>query len=122
MFKSCLTQTRFMGFHRVRQHDIFEHAALLTDLQLTVTVRTFEIVVASYDSASITIRSNWLRGYSLYVDGSYAATEGTTGEEDGILTIDVPGDQSHNIAIDGDGMTFSDYKYFQSGYAYQLNI
>lgn len=72
--------------------------------------------------ASITIRSTWQCGYNLYVDGSYAATEGTTGEEDGVLTINVPGDQSHNIAIDGSGITFSDYKYFQAGYAYQLNI
>lgn len=72
--------------------------------------------------ASITIRSTWQHGYNLYVDGSYAATEGTTGEEGGVLTINVPGDQYHNIAIDGSGITFSDYKYFQAGYAYQLNI
>lgn len=89
---------------------------------IVIYVVPYEQMQPSYGLASITIRSTWLRGYNLYVDGSYAATEGTTGEEDGVLTINVPGDQSHNIAIDGSVMTFSDSKYFQAGYAYQLNI
>ena len=38
------------------------------------------------------------------------------------MTINVLGDQYHNIAIDGDVYTFSDYKYFSSGYAYILNV
>jgi hypothetical protein len=56
------------------------------------------------------------------VDGSYRATEGMTGDPAGIVTINVPGDQYHNIAIDSTGLTFSDYKYFKAGYAYQLNV
>ena len=104
------------------EHQLFFNIDGQPSNVIVIYVVPYQQIHPSYDSASITIRSNWLRGYSLYVDGSYAATEGTTGEEDGVLTIDVPGDQSHNIAIDGDGTTFSDYKYFQSGYAYQLNI
>jgi len=113
-----------MGFYagKLGEHQLFFNIDGQPSNVIVIYVVPYQQIQPSYDSASITIRSNWLRGYSLYVDGSYAATEGTTGEEDGILTIDVPGDQSHNIAIDGDGMTFSDYKYFQSGYAYQLNI
>jgi plastocyanin len=75
-----------------------------------------------YSFASVTISSSWLRGYNVYVDGSIQATEGTTGEPDGIVTISVLGDRYHNIAIDGSGFTFSDYKYFNAGYAYSLNV
>jgi plastocyanin len=75
-----------------------------------------------YNFAAVTISSAWLRGYNVYVDGSYQATEGMTGDPDGTVTINVPGNQYHNIAIDGSGLTFSDYKYFKAGYAYQLNV
>jgi plastocyanin len=75
-----------------------------------------------YSFASVTISSSWLRGYNVYVDGSIQATEGMTGEPDGIVTINVLGNQYHNIAIDGSGFTFSDYKYFNAGYAYTLNV
>ena len=113
-----------MGFYagKLGEHQLFFNIDGQPSNVIVIYVVAYQQIQPNYDPASITIRSNWLRGYSLYVDGSYAATEGTTGEEDGVLTIDVPGDQSHNIAIDGEGMTFSDYKYFQSGYAYQLNI
>jgi hypothetical protein len=113
-----------LGFYagKLGEHQLFFNIDGQPSNVIVIYVVPNEQTQPSYDPASITIRSNWLRGYRIYVDGSYAATEGTTGEEDGVLTIDVPGDQSHNIAIDGDGMTFSDYKYFQSGYAYQLNI
>ena len=66
--------------------------------------------------------SSWLRGYDIYVDGSYQAREGTTNEPIGTVTINVPGNQYHNIAIDSNGFTFSDNKYFNSGYAYSLNL
>ncbi|MDD1750190.1 MAG: cupredoxin family copper-binding protein [Methanothrix sp.] len=75
-----------------------------------------------YNLAAITISSTWLRGYNVYVDGSLQATEGMTGDPDGTVTINVLGNRYHNIAIDGNGLTFSDYKYFQAGYAYQLNV
>ena len=75
-----------------------------------------------YGYAIITISSSWLRGYNVYVDGSIQATEGMTGEPDGRVTINVLGDRYHNIVIDGSGFTFSDYKYFNAGYAYALNV
>ena len=113
-----------LGFYagNLGEHQLFFNIDGQPSNVIVVYVVPIEQTQPSYDIASITITSNWLRGYSLYVDGSYAATEGTTGEEDGVLTIHVPGDQSHNIAVDGDGIAFSDYRYFQSGYAYQLNI
>ena len=113
-----------IGFYAsdLGEHQLFFNVDGQPSNVIVIYVVPYEQMQPSYGLASITIRSTWLRGYNLYVDGSYAATEGTTGEEDGVLTINVPGDQSHNIAIDGSGMTFSDSKYFQAGYAYQLNI
>jgi hypothetical protein len=75
-----------------------------------------------YNYASIAISSDWLRGYDVYVDGRYQATEGTTGEAPGEVTITVTGNQYHNIEIYGDGFSFSDYRYFSSGMDYTLNV
>jgi plastocyanin len=72
--------------------------------------------------ASITISSSWLRGYDVYVDGSYAATEGTTGEPAGVVTVTVPGDQYHTVAVNGNGFSFSDSKFFNAGWSYTLNV
>ena len=75
-----------------------------------------------YNYASITISSSWLRGYDVYVDGSYDATEGTTGEPAGVVTITVPGDQYHSVAVFGNGFSFTDSKFFNAGWSYTLNV
>lgn len=75
-----------------------------------------------YNYAKITVSSSWLRGYNVYVDNNYQATEGTTGEAPGVVSIVVPGDQYHTIAVQGSGFSFSDYRYFNAGWAYTLNI
>lgn len=75
-----------------------------------------------YNYASITISSSWLRGYDVYVDGSYEATEGTTGEPAGVVTITVPGDQYHTVEVYGNGFSFSDSKFFNAGWSYTLNV
>lgn len=113
-----------IGFYadRLGEHQLFFNIAGQPSNVIVINVVPYQQITPSYDYAAVTVRSAWMRGYNLYVDGSYAATEGMSGEEAGVLTINVPGDQYHNIAIDGSGMTFSDYKYFQAGYAYQLNV
>jgi hypothetical protein len=75
-----------------------------------------------YSYASVTVSSNWLRGYDVYVDGSYQVTEGTTGEPAGVVTITIPGDQYHTIAVNGNGFSFTDSKFFNAGWAYTLNV
>lgn len=113
-----------VGFYadRLGEHQLFFNIAGQPSNIVVINVVSYQQPVQpTYDYAQITVRSTWLRGYNLYVDGSYRATEGMTGEQAGVLTINVPGDQYHNIAIDG-GITFSENKYFRSGYAYQLNL
>ncbi len=72
--------------------------------------------------ALVTVSSSWLRGYDVSVDGSHQATEGMTGEPDGVVTIQVPGNQYHTIAVEGNLFSFSDYKYFSAGMAYTLMV
>jgi plastocyanin len=113
-----------MGFYadEVGQHQLFFNIGGQPSNVIVIDVVSYQPTYPVYNFAAITIRSSWLRGYNVYVDGSYLATEGMTGDPVGTVTINVPGDLYHNIAIDGSGLTFSDYKYFKAGYAYQLNV
>ena len=114
-----------IGFYadKVGEHQLFFNIAGQPSNVIVIDVTPYQQTYHPSNSVSaITIRSTWLRGYNVYVDGSYQATEGTTGDAAGTVTINVPGNQYHNVAIDGSGATFSDYKYFKAGYAYQLNI
>lgn len=113
-----------IGFYadKVGQHQLFFNIGGQPSNVIVIDVVPYQSAQPVYNLAAITISSSWLRGYNVYVDGSYLATEGMTGDPDGTVTINVPGDLYHNIAIDGAGFTFSDYKYFKAGYAYQLNV
>lgn len=114
-----------IGFYadEVGQHQLFFNIAGQPSNVIVIDVVSNQpLAQPVYNFAAVTISSAWLRGYNVYVDGSFQATEGMTGDPDGTVTIDVQGNQYHNIAIDGSGLTFSDYKYFQAGYAYQLNV
>ncbi len=71
--------------------------------------------------ASVTIRSDWLRGYDVYVDGNYKGTAGLYGQPRGMVIVTVPGNQYHTIAIYGSGFSFSDSKFF-NGQAYTLRV
>jgi len=115
-------QLRFYA-DEVGQHLLFFNVASQPSNVIVVDVVPYQPTYPSvYGYSSVTVRSNWLRGYNVYVDGSLAATEGQGGNQAGSVTFSVQGDQYHNIAIDGAGLTYSDYKYFKSGYAYQLNV
>ena len=114
-----------IGFYadEVGQHQLFFNIAGQPSNVIVIDVVPYQPPAQPvYNFAAVSISSTWLRGYNVYVDGSYQATEGMTGDPDGTVTINVPGNKYHNIAIDGSGLTFSDYKYFKAGYAYQLNV
>jgi len=114
-----------MGFYadEVGEHQLFFNINGQPSNVIVIYVVPYQQVTPPvYNLASITISSAWLRGYNVYLDGNYVATEGMTGDPDGTVTIEADGDQYHNIAIDGSGLTFSDYKYFKAGYAYKLNV
>ncbi len=114
-----------VGFYadEVGEHQLFFNIDGQPSNVIVIDVAPYQMPAPpTYGYALVTVSSSWLRGYNVYVDGSYQATEGTTGESDGTVTISVQGNQYHNIAIDGNGFTFSDYKYFNAGYAYTLSV
>ena len=81
-------------------------------------------VVPYQPQASVTISSDWLRGYDVYVDGNYQGTEGLYGQPPGRVIVTVPGSQYHTIAVYGSGFSYSDSppKFFNAGWAYTLNV
>ncbi len=114
-----------IGFYadQVGQHLLFFNIAGQPSNIIVIDVQQYQPPIPPvYNYALVTIQSSWLRGYDVSLDGVYQATEGTTGEADGVLSIYVPGDQYHTITVDGNGFTFSDYKYFSAGTAYTLNV
>jgi plastocyanin len=113
-----------IGFYadKVGEHQLFFNIAGQPSNVIVIDVVPYQQIQPVYNFAAITVSSTWLRGYNLYIDGIYKATEGMTGDPAGVIMINVAGDQYHNIAIDGSGLTFSDYKYFRDGYAYKLNV
>jgi len=76
--------------------------------------------VASY--ARVTVRSSWLTGYSVNVDGIREYNDVSDGRLDGIVSFTVSGDQYHNIEITSPGYMKSYYRLFRSGYAYTLTM
>lgn len=114
-----------IGFYadQVGQHLLFFNIAGQPSNVIVIDVQQYQPPIPPvYSYALVTIQSSWLRGYDVSLDGVYQATEGTTGEADGVLSIYVPGDQYHTISVNGNGFTFSDYKYFHAGTAYTLNV
>lgn len=107
---------------QVGQHLLFFNIDGQPSNIIVIDVVQYQPPMPVYNDAYVTISSSWLRNYNVYVDGIYQATEGMTGEPDGVVTVSVSGDQYHTIAVQGSGFSFSDSRYFQAGWAYTLNV
>ncbi len=74
-------------------------------------------------NAQITITSNYRRGYSVSVDGSYIGGDGRRGDHfDGTFTFTVTGNQPHNIRIYSDGFSYTRSNTYNCGRTYNLYI
>ena len=74
-------------------------------------------------TSSVTLRSSWLSGYDIYLDGAYVGTEGFGRDlSDGIYRFTVPGDMWHTIVITKDGKSYWETGTFLSGVAYRFTI
>jgi len=114
-----------IGFYadQVGQHLLFFNIAGQPSNVIVIDVQQYQPPIPPvYSYALVTIQSSWLRGYDVSLDGVYQATEGTTGEADGVVSIYVPGNQYHTVAVNGNGFSLSDYKYFHAGTAYTLFV
>ncbi|MCK9587407.1 hypothetical protein, partial [Methanothrix soehngenii] len=74
-------------------------------------------------TAAVTLRSSWLLGYDVYLDGEYIGTEGFGKDlSDGIYRFNVPGNMWHTIVISKDGESYWETGTFLSGAAYRFTI
>jgi hypothetical protein len=78
--------------------------------------------------ALITITSDRIKGYDVYVDGVFYSSDTADGVLDGTASFKVGGDSVHTITVSKKGiLDVPEYqsvhtKSFQSGYSYQLKI
>lgn len=78
--------------------------------------------------ARLTVTSNWLKGYDVYVDGVYRTSDQKDGQQDGNTTLGVSGGRTHTVTISkiggiAGGPYKSEYvKKFDSKTAYTLKI
>lgn len=73
--------------------------------------------------ARVIFSSTWLKGYSVFVDGTYVGGDGQGGDPlDGTFSLNVPGDRYQVLQISAGGRTYSERGTFLSGYTYRLSI
>ena len=113
-----------MGFYAdtIGQHLLFFMVNGQPSNVVVVDVIAYQPPPPVISYASITISSSWFRGYSVYLDGKYQASEGAPGQPTGSVNIIAPGDQYHTVAVSGPGFSFSDYRLFRADWSYTLNI
>jgi len=75
-----------------------------------------------FNMARVTVRSSWLKGFNVVVDGSSTYNDVSDGSLDGVATFVVSGNSYHNIRVSSVGYSYLFTKYFRSGYAYTLSI
>ncbi|MCX6679108.1 MAG: hypothetical protein NTX42_01895 [Methanothrix sp.] len=78
----------------------------------------------SYSGTStVTLRSSWLKGYEVYLDGKYIGTEGKGSDIlDGLYSFRVPGNMWHTIVISKNGQSYDETGTFVSGAAYRFTL
>ncbi|MFZ2472360.1 MAG: hypothetical protein WAW52_10520 [Methanothrix sp.] len=78
----------------------------------------------SYSGTSaVTLRSSWLMGYNVYLDGEYVGTEGIGSDIlDGTYNFRVPGNMWHTIVISKNGQSYDETGTFVSGAAYRFTL
>jgi plastocyanin len=120
-----------MGFYSNQKIDFYADQVGSHQLFFNIESQPSNVIVIDVEPyqqstqstyCSVTVASSWLEGYTVYVDGNYAAREGMNGAARGYVTFSVSANQYHTIAVYGDSFTFSDSKYFGAGNAYQLNL
>ena len=73
-------------------------------------------------SADVIINSNWMKGYSVYLDGAYIGKDGQGNAYDGVFSFKVAGNQQHTIDVYNQGYSYSNTKSYSCGGTYTLTI
>jgi hypothetical protein len=74
-------------------------------------------------NAQIVITSEYMRGYSVSVDGTYIGGDGRRGDHfDGNFAFTVTGGQPHTITVDNDGSKYTQTNTYSCGQTYTMHI
>jgi hypothetical protein len=74
-------------------------------------------------NAQVTVISNWMTDYSVYVDGNYIGGDGQSGDySDGTFSFTVSGNQQHTIKVYKQGFSYSQTKTYNCGGSYTLTV
>jgi hypothetical protein len=79
--------------------------------------------VSTSGDTSVTINSNGMRGYQVFLDENYIGTEGAGGDQlDGRFSFRVVGNQYHNIRVYDGQFNYPKSIYFQRGVQKVINV
>lgn len=74
-------------------------------------------------TSAVTLRSSWLKGYDVYLDGKYIGKEGKGSDIlDGSYSFRVPGNMWHTIVISKNGQSYDETGTFLSGASYRFTL
>jgi len=98
----------------------------VTTVPTTVTTTATSVSpapVATSGDTPVTIVSQGMRGYQVYLDGNYIGKEGTGGDAlDGRFSFTVVGDQNHDVRVYDGQFNYPKTIYFQRGVTKIINV
>jgi hypothetical protein len=87
------------------------------------TITPVPTPVTTSGDTPVTIVSQGMRGYQVYLDGNYIGKEGTGGDVlDGKFSFTVVGDQNHNVRVYDGQFNYPKTIYFQKGVQKIINV
>jgi len=94
---------------------------------LTTTIQTVSTLPPQTTSVGgdtpVTIQSQGMRGYQVFVDENYIGTEGSNGDPlDGVFNFKVTGGQNHNIRVYDGQLNYPKSMYFERGVLKIVNV
>jgi hypothetical protein len=85
--------------------------------------QSYAAAAAASGDTPVTIQSQGMRGYQVYLDGVLIGTEGANGDApDGKFSFNVVGNQNHNIRVFDGQFNYPKTMYFQRGVLKIINV
>ena len=89
----------------------------------TPTVSTLPQTTSVGGDTPVTIQSQGMRGYQVFLDENYIGTEGSNGDAlDGVFNFKVTGGQNHNIRVYDGQFNYPKSMYFERGVLKIINV
>jgi hypothetical protein len=101
----------------------YQAEALTTTTQTVSTLPQLPQTTSVGGDTPVTIQSQGMRGYQVFVDENYIGTEGSNGDPlDGAFSFKVTGGQNHNIRVYDGQFNYPKSMYFDRGVLKIINV